>query len=66
LSWRERGRQSFTRRRLIEVFGHGLRIFPPYAVVAAEANQPLMALRDFHFHSSMMGLFLKPMHVARL
>ncbi|HLH04830.1 MAG TPA: hypothetical protein VKX25_18835 [Bryobacteraceae bacterium] len=50
--------------RGLEVGGQGLRIFPPDAVVAAGAKQPLLAVRNFHFHSGVSGLFLKPMHVA--
>ncbi|HZQ55653.1 MAG TPA: hypothetical protein VFB14_25870 [Bryobacteraceae bacterium] len=50
--------------RGLEVSGQGLRIFPPDAVVAAGAHEPLIAVRDFHFHSGVLGLFLKPMHVA--
>ena len=50
--------------RGIEVAGRGLRIFPPEAVVTAGAKQPLIAIRNFHFHSGVGGLFLKPMHVA--
>ncbi len=50
--------------RGLEVDGQGLRIFPPDAVVAAGANQPLIAVRQFRFHSGVMGLFLKPMHVS--
>jgi len=48
----------------LEVTGKGLRIFPPEAVVAAGANDPLIAARVFNFHSGVMGLFLKPMHVS--
>src|SRR4029079_7435001 len=48
----------------LEVTGKGLRIFPPEAVVAAGANDPLIAVRVFNFHSGVMGLFLKPMHVS--
>ena len=50
--------------RGLEVAGQGLRIFPPDAVVAAGAHQPLIAVRQFHFHSGVMGLFLKPMHLS--
>lgn len=50
--------------RGLEVAGQGLRIFPPEAVVAAGANQPLIAVRDFHFHSGVMGLFFTPTHVS--
>jgi hypothetical protein len=50
--------------RGIEVAGRGLRIFPPESVMAAGAKQPLITVRNFHFHSGVAGLFLKPMHVA--
>ncbi len=50
--------------RGLEVSAEGLRIFPPDAVVAAGASQPLIAVRNFNFHSGVAGLFLKPMHVA--
>ena len=50
--------------RGLEVAGQGLRIFPPDAVVAAGADQPLMRVKQFRFHSGVIGLFLKPMHVS--
>jgi hypothetical protein len=50
--------------RGLEVSGEGLRIFPPEAVIAAGASHPLIALRSFDFHSGILGLFFKPMHVA--
>ncbi|HZY61130.1 MAG TPA: hypothetical protein VFE38_01300 [Edaphobacter sp.] len=48
----------------LEVSGDGLRIFPPYDVVAAGATKPLIALKHFSFHASLHGLFLKPTHVG--
>ncbi len=50
--------------RGLEVSGDGLRIFPPDDVVAAGATQPLIALKHFSFHASLMGLFIKPTHVG--
>jgi hypothetical protein len=50
--------------RGLEITGQGLRIFPAEAVVAAGANQPLIGVRNFHFHSGVIGLFFKPMHVG--
>jgi len=49
--------------RGIEATGKGLRIFPPDPVVAAGATKPLIEIANFHFHSGMLGLFFKPMHV---
>ncbi len=49
--------------RGIELSAQGLRIFPPDAVVAAGATHPLIAVRNFNFHSGIAGLFFKPMHV---
>jgi hypothetical protein len=50
--------------RGLEVTGAGLRIYPPDDVVAAGADQPLIALGRFEFHTGLAGLFLKPMHVG--
>ena len=50
--------------RGLEVSGDGLRIYPLDEVVAAGANEPLIALRHFSFHANLMGLFVKPMHVG--
>ncbi len=47
----------------IEVSGDRLRIFPPDDIVAAGVTQPLMAVEHFSFHSGLLGLFFKPMHV---
>jgi hypothetical protein len=48
----------------LEVTGDGLRIYPPDDVIAAGASHPLIAVRHFEFHSGIMGLFIKPMHVS--
>ncbi len=50
----------------LEVSGDHLRIYPPDTVVAAGASQPLIALEHFSFHSGVLGLFIKPMHVGRV
>ncbi|MCU1260064.1 MAG: hypothetical protein JWO80_2949 [Bryobacterales bacterium] len=50
--------------RGLEVSGDGLRIFPPDEVVAAGATQPVIAVDHFSFHSGVLGLFVKPMHVG--
>jgi hypothetical protein len=44
--------------------GHGLRIFPPDDVMAAGATQPLIAIANFDFRASVVGLFFEPMHVG--
>src|SRR5205823_9937366 len=49
--------------RGLEVSGDRLRIYPPEDVVAAGVKQPLIALEHFSFHSGLVGLFFKPMHV---
>jgi hypothetical protein len=49
--------------RGLEATGGGLRIYPPESVVAAGATQPLIAVKHFSFHSGLIGLFIKPMHV---
>jgi hypothetical protein len=50
--------------RGLEVSGKGLRIFPPDDVVAAGAKDPLIAVQAFQFHTGIVGLFVKPMHVG--
>ncbi len=50
--------------RGLEVSGSGLRIFPPYDVVAAGANAPLISVRSFSFHTGIRDLFIQPMRVA--
>jgi hypothetical protein len=47
----------------LQVSGAGLRIYPPDDVVAAGANYPILALRQFSFHAAVMGLFIKPTRV---
>lgn len=49
--------------RGLEVSGGRLLIYPPDSVVAAGATQPLIAIQHFQFHSGILGLFFKPMHV---
>jgi AsmA-like C-terminal region len=48
----------------LAVSGRGLRIFAPDDVVAAGAKDPIIAVRQFEFHASLFGLFLKPTHVS--
>jgi hypothetical protein len=50
----------------LEVSGDRLRIYPPDAVIAAGAREPLIAVEHFSFHSGLTGLFIKPMHVGRV
>ncbi len=50
--------------RGLEVSGERLTIYPPDSVVAAGANQPLIAVEHFSFHSGLIGLFIRPMHVG--
>lgn len=47
----------------LSVSGDGLRIYPPDNLVAAGAKDPLIAVKHFAFHSGVIGLFIKPMHV---
>ncbi len=47
----------------VEVSGGGLRIYPPDAVVAAGANQPLIAIEHFSFQAGLIGLLFAPTHV---
>jgi hypothetical protein len=47
----------------LAVSGKGLRIFAPDDVVAAGAKDPIIAVRQFEFRASLLGLFLKPTHV---
>jgi hypothetical protein len=49
--------------RGLEVSGKRLTIYPPDSEVAAGASQPLIAIEHFSFHSGLIGLFMKPMHV---
>jgi AsmA-like C-terminal region len=48
----------------LAVSGKGLRIFAPDDVVAAGAKEPIIAVQQFDFHISLIGLFLKPTHVG--
>ena len=48
----------------LEVSGQGLRIFAPNDWVAAGATRPLFAVREFSFHASLRGLFIKPTHAG--
>ncbi|MBV9442583.1 MAG: hypothetical protein JO217_07790, partial [Acidobacteriaceae bacterium] len=50
----------------LQVSGQGLRIFPPDDVVAAGSSHALIAIDRFQFHSGILGLFFKPMHVRRV
>ncbi len=50
--------------RGLEVSGNRLDIYPPASVVAAGAEQPLIAIQHFSFHSGIIGLFFRPMHVG--
>jgi hypothetical protein len=45
------------------VSGNGLRIYPPYSVVAAGATEPLISIERFSFGADIRSLFKKPMHV---
>jgi hypothetical protein len=47
----------------LHVSGSGLRIYPPDDVVAAGANYPIIALRQFSFSAAIAGLFIKPTRV---
>ncbi|HEY2000962.1 MAG TPA: hypothetical protein VGG80_01525 [Acidobacteriaceae bacterium] len=47
----------------LQVSGSGLRIYPPDDVVAAGANYPIIALRQFRFRAGVIGLFIKPTRV---
>ncbi len=47
----------------LHVSGSGLRIYPPDDVVAAGANYPILALREFSFRAGILGLFIKPTRV---
>lgn len=62
----EIGNMDVSLLRGIEVSGYHLRIYPPNNVVAAGAAQPLIAVDSFSFHSGLTGLFIEPMHVAKV
>jgi hypothetical protein len=50
--------------RGLEVTGSGLRIFSQEN--QQKANKPVIAVKEFHFHASPIGLFLKPTHVNQI
>ena len=47
----------------LNVSGEGLRIFPSPNVMAAGATEPLISVKKFQFHSALIGLMFKPMHL---
>lgn len=49
--------------RGLEVSGSGLRIYPQPEGAAGGAGQPLISVKQFSFHSGLLGLFFVPMHV---
>jgi AsmA-like C-terminal region len=49
--------------RGLEVTGSGLRIFPPDDQRSEANNKPIIAIEEFHFRASPLGLFFKPTHV---
>jgi hypothetical protein len=49
--------------RGLEVSGDRLRIYPP-DTLQPYAGEPLITLEHFWFHSGIIGLFFKPMHVG--
>jgi hypothetical protein len=50
----------------VAISGERLRIYPPDAVVAAGASQPLIALEHFTFQAGLIGLVFEPTHVRRV
>ncbi len=48
----------------IDASGAGLRIFAPDDVIAAGEREPIIAIRDFGFHTSLRGFFEKPTRVS--
>jgi hypothetical protein len=48
----------------VGVSGVGLRIFPSPDVMAADAKDPLIAIKRFDFHTSLIGLLIKPVHIG--
>ena len=52
--------------RGIEVTGSGLRIFPQDYLRRTGDNQPVISIRHFNFHMSLVGLFLKPTRVGQV
>ncbi|MBS1806001.1 MAG: hypothetical protein JST28_21880 [Acidobacteria bacterium] len=52
--------------RGVEVTGSGLRIFPRNNQDANIDNKPLIAIKQFEFRASPVGLFFKPTHVRQV
>lgn len=50
----------------LQVTGSGLRIFPRNQPKTPGNNQPLIAIQEFRFSASPIGLFLKPTHVRQV
>lgn len=50
----------------LEVSGSGLRIFPEEDQQIAPADKPLIAVAEFHFRASPVGLFFRPTHVEQV
>ncbi len=50
--------------RGLNVTGQHLRIYPTDDVVAAGATHPLIEVDRFTFHTSILSLFIRPMHVG--
>jgi hypothetical protein len=48
----------------VSVSGEGLRIFPSPGVMAAGAKDPLIAIKRFDFHTSLIGLLNRPVHIG--
>ena len=48
----------------VDVTGGGLRIFPEKETMAAGDRDPLIAIGQFNFHATVMGLIFKPTHVG--
>lgn len=48
--------------RGLEIEGEGLRIYRPEG--AAGSSEPIISVAHFSFHSGIVGLFFKPMHVG--
>ena len=52
--------------RGLEIEGSGLRIYAPDNMTAASGGAPILALAHFSFHSGIVGLLFKPMHVREV
>jgi hypothetical protein len=48
----------------LNVSAEGLRIFPSPEIMAAGARDPLISVQRFDFHSAIIGLLFKPMHIG--